>query len=389
MDFSKNIADVLLLYELSMAIGKTLDYRENCASFLKLFLARKGLTACWILNKSKGGYQCGYSLPETPYEVLPDAEFLKELSKGKETKIVLAAENNFFKDAPNAYREGSFTFFNLENQGLLAVHCNREEPFSDRELSQLRPIMRKFMHSLEGATVLARQQKLLNQLEDQNRRLNDYAHVVSHDLKSPLHNINTLAGWIADDHQEVLPEDAADKLRLIQENSERMEMLISGLLRYSSVSEPQGNAVEVNLNKVITEVLGTLTIPKEVSITVDEMPVVHGDPLHFVQLFQNLIDNAVKGMDKEEGKIHVGYKNEGQTPEFFVSDNGKGIDPKYHERIFKIFQKLDTGGTRSGIGLSIVQKIIDHYKGSIWLDSKVGEGSIFYFTLGTLQPDLQ
>jgi signal transduction histidine kinase len=384
MDFNKNISDILLLYELSMAIGKTLDYRENCANFLQLFLPRKGLTGAWILAKQGKGYKCNYAIPELPYEAPDNLEFLENMFMTEQAKIYLAQQSKLFRETPKAYHNGAFTIFNLKNQGILVVHSNRENPFSDRELNQLRPIMSKFMHSLQGATLLAQQQRLLQRLEDQNRRLNDYAHVVSHDLKSPLRNINILAKWIADDHGDVLPDQAAENLRLIQQNTERMERLIRGLLHYSSVSEPKGNMGRVGLNKLVKEILAKLSIPNNISISVGEMPDVYGFPNHFEQLFQNLIDNAVKAMDKKEGKIEVGFYPNTYPPEFFVADNGKGIDPKYHERIFKIFEKLDSGGTQSGIGLSIVQRIIEHYKGDIWLESEVGKGSTFHFILHPL-----
>ena len=382
MEVSRNITDILLLYELSMAIGKTLDFRENCATFLKLFLARKGLTAAWILQQEEGRMQCTYSLPDMPCEVPPPTDFFEGLGAEFDSRIFPAADDSPFSSAPAPYRHGTFTVFNLRSQGFLVVHSNRNDPFTEREMNQLRPIMRKLSHTLEGAATLARQQEIRLRLEEQNRRLNDYAHVVSHDLKSPLHNINTLAGWVMDDHEKCLPADALEKLRLIRTNTERMEQLISGLLSYSSVSDAQHNFRKVNLNRVVTEVLGLVSIPENVEMEIADLPEVYGDPLHFTQLFQNLLDNAIKSLDKPVGRINVGYREDQGTPEFFVADNGKGIDRKYHERIFKIFQKLDTDGTRSGIGLSIVQKIIEHYKGRIWLESQPGTGSTFYFTFG-------
>ncbi|MDG1571542.1 ATP-binding protein [Robiginitalea sp. M366] len=383
MDISKTISDILLLYELSMAIGKSVDYDENCSSFLKLFLARKGLTAAWILRRDEAGYECTYAMPLASCRTTPGNGYLAGLPEDFDAKILPANSAKLQWVTPVPYTDGSVTIFNLRNQGLLFVHSIREAPFTELELNQLRPIILKFSYSLEGSSIVANQQQLLKRLESQNRQLNDYAHVVSHDLKSPLHNINTLAGWVQDDHADTLSAEALKKLDLIRENTERMEKLISGLLNYSSVKEGSVEREEVDLYQTVKSVIGILPITKTTRVRVEPLPMVYGDPLHFQQLFQNLIDNAVKSLDKPKGQVEVGCDFQ-QTPAVFhIRDNGKGIDRKYHERIFQIFEKLDTEGTRSGIGLSIVQRIIEHYKGRIWLESQPGEGTTFFFTLGT------
>ena len=383
MDISKTISDILLLYELSMAIGKSVDYGENCSSFLKLFLARKGLTAAWILRRDEAGYECTYAMPLARCRTTPGNGYLAGLPKDFDAKILPANSSKLQWVTPVPFTEGSVTIFNLRSQGLLFVHSIREEPFTELELNQLRPIILKFSYSLEGSSIVANQQQLLKRLESQNRQLNDYAHVVSHDLKSPLHNINTLAGWVQDDHADTLSEEALNKLDLIRENTERMEKLISGLLNYSSVKEGSVEREEVDLYQTVKAVIGILPIPKNAGVSVEPLPVAYGDRLHFQQLFQNLVDNALKSLDKPKGLVKIGCDLKQNPPVFHVRDNGKGIDRKYHERIFQIFEKLDTEGTRSGIGLSIVQRIIEHYKGRIWLESQPGEGTTFFFTLGT------
>ncbi len=382
MEVNINIMDVLQLYELSMAIGKSLDYTENCRSFFKLFLTRKELNACWILKEDKGGYVCTYSIPDMECKKTPGNAFLKGLDADFESRIIPVGKRELENIVPTHLSKGSVTLLNLGAQGFLFVHSNRDLPFTERELHQLRPIIKKFGFSLEGNTILARREKLLAQLETQNKQLSDYAHVVSHDLKSPLRNINTLAVWLRDDHRKALPKEALQKIDLLLDNTDRMEKLISGLLSYSAVSEAGKDRQEVDLQKVVDEVISILPIPTDVEIQRDPLPKVFGDPVHFQQLFQNLIDNAIKSLENGKGIVKIGCDKQSGPPVFTVSDTGKGIDPKYHERIFRIFEKLDTDHTRSGIGLSIVQKILKHYNGRIWLKSSSGKGTTFYFTLG-------
>ncbi len=382
MKVEKNIMDVLQLYELSMAIGKSLDYTENCSSFLKLFLARKELRACWILKRKQKHYHCTYSLPDIECKQTPGNTFINSLDPGFESLILPAGDPALQYISPANLQQGSVAIFNLHSQGFLFVHSNRETPFTERELKQLRPIMQKLSFSLEGSFILDQREKLLLQLETQNQQLSDYAHVVSHDLKSPLRNINTLASWLQEDHGKALPKGAIQKIELMQENTERMEKLISGLLNYSSVRETENKAKEVDLEQVVEGVLGILPIPEGVEVKADPLPIAYGDPVHFQQLFQNLIDNAVKSLENSSGRIEIGCDISQTPPQFRVSDTGKGIALKYHKRIFRMFEKLDTDGTRSGIGLSIVSKILEHYQGKIWLHSKPGKGTTFYFTLG-------
>jgi signal transduction histidine kinase len=133
---------------------------------------------------------------------------------------------------------------------------------------------------------------------------------------------------------------------------------------------------------LIQEVLKTVLIPANIKVTMQEnLPIFFGNTLKFKQVFQNLIKNAIKFNDKEEGTIEVGLTEKNEYFEFFVKDNGIGIKEAYFDRIFKVFTKLESTSSSSGIGLSIVTKIIKYYKGAIWLESKEGIGTTFYFTI--------
>jgi len=227
-----------------------------------------------------------------------------------------------------------------------------------------------------------KKQELLEHLSQQNKALNEYAHVVSHDLKAPLINIHTLVSWFMDDNKDKITEDEYFPLQKVLFNVEKMDLLIKGILDYSTIDKIDTEDSLVNLNKTIEEVLQTLLIPEHITIKAqNNMPTLFGNTWRFKQVFQNLIQNAVKYCDKTQGRVEVGFTENEDMYQFFVKDNGIGINPNYFHKIFKIFTKLESTGSSSGIGLSIVEKIIKYYKGEIWVESKEGMGTVFYFTL--------
>ncbi|WP_010516788.1 sensor histidine kinase [Croceivirga radicis] len=228
----------------------------------------------------------------------------------------------------------------------------------------------------------AKKEELLQSLSEQNQALNEYAHVVSHDLKAPLINMHTLLSWYMQDKRESL--DRADKqtLKQVLFNVEKMDLLIKGILDYSTVDRISEEDTWVSTDLIINEVLQTLLVPEHITLQVQEpLPKLYGNTWRIRQVFQNLIQNAIKYSDKEKGKIAIGYFDRPEAYEFYVKDNGKGINQAYFDRIFKIFTKLDNTASSSGIGLSIVKKIVTHYKGEVWLESTEGLGSTFHFSL--------
>ncbi|CAA0235666.1 Two-component system sensor histidine kinase [Tenacibaculum maritimum] len=223
--------------------------------------------------------------------------------------------------------------------------------------------------------------QLLKKLEKSNDELNEYAHIVSHDLKSPLRSVYALTSWIKSDNEGKFDEMTLSNFNLIEETLEKMEQLISDVLTYSSI-DTVVEKQKVDLNEVLENLQKILFIPENISIKiVKKMPVVNGEITKFQQLFQNLISNAIKFNDKEKGIIQVDFIENKSFYQFSIQDNGIGIEQKYHDKIFKIFHFLKESSESTGIGLSIVKKIIDLYDGEIWLDSKPNEGTTFYFTI--------
>jgi light-regulated signal transduction histidine kinase (bacteriophytochrome) len=222
------------------------------------------------------------------------------------------------------------------------------------------------------------------QLEASNRELSDFAHSVSHDLKAPLRGISQLAGWIKEDYVKALDEGGQKKLDLLIGQTKHMHNLIDGILQYSRVGRVEAVERRVDLNQLVQETIELLAPPKNMRISVlNKLPTIVGVRTHFEQVFQNLLSNAMNFMDKAEGSVRIGCVEEEDEWQFSVADNGPGIEEKYYDKIFQIFQTLAPRDEveSTGIGLTLVKKAVEAWGGRIWVESKVGEGSTFFFTL--------
>ncbi|MFS4415300.1 sensor histidine kinase [Maribacter sp. 2307ULW6-5] len=227
-----------------------------------------------------------------------------------------------------------------------------------------------------------KKEELLSSLSRQNEELSEYAHVVSHDLKSPITNIHTLVSWFMADQKDKLTPEELRPLGLVLFNVEKMDSLIKGMLDYSTIGRVRSEEQVLDCNVLVQEVLEAITLPGETTISVeDNLPCITGNPWHVKQVFNHLIGNAITFSTSEKVVVHIGCTARDRYFEFFVRDNGMGIEKKYFDRIFKVFHKLDADSTSSGVGLSIVKRIIDVYQGAVWLESEPGVGSTFYFTL--------
>jgi len=225
-------------------------------------------------------------------------------------------------------------------------------------------------------------ENILKELEKSNSQLHEYAHIVSHDLKSPLRSIDALVSWIKTDNEGKFDEITLQNFDLLDATLHTMESLISDVLEYSSAGSQTHKVEEVDLNNTLTNLKKALFIPKNISVNVlKKLPILKGDKTKFQQLFQNFISNAIKFCDKEIGIIEIDCKEDTAFYQFSIKDNGIGIDKKYHDKIFEVFHSLNKREDSTGIGLAIVKKIVDLYEGNIWLESELHKGTIFYFTI--------
>ncbi len=220
-------------------------------------------------------------------------------------------------------------------------------------------------------------------LKEKNEELDQFAHIVSHDLKGPLRGIDNVVSWIEEDHKEEISPKIEEYLQLIKGRVIRTENLIQGILSYARIGKEIVPKEQIDVNELIEDVKDSLPENKNVSITLQEkLPTVYGERIPLFQVFTNLVSNGIKYNDKEKGEIRIYHKNLGDKYEFFVEDNGPGIPEQYHKRIFVIFQTLKERDSfeSTGVGLAIVKKILDKRGETINLRSKPGEGAIFSFT---------
>jgi len=224
------------------------------------------------------------------------------------------------------------------------------------------------------------------ELRRSNEDLQQFAYVSSHDLQEPLRTIVGYTQLLEHRCKEKLDDDAKEFMAYIVDAAQRMSALVNDLLSYSRVA----NVERVPLRRVETSgvVAGVeLNLMKAVSesgavIKSEDLPVVMGDETQLSQLFQNLIGNAIKYRGTDPPKIQIKAEDQGDYWLFSITDNGIGIDAAYHERIFGLFKRLhgrDVPGT--GLGLAICRKIVEKHQGRIWVESELGKGSVFYFTL--------
>ncbi len=220
-------------------------------------------------------------------------------------------------------------------------------------------------------------------LEQRNQELDQFAYVTSHDLKAPLRAIANLSEWIEEDLEDKLDQDTRDNMNLLRGRVHRLENLINGLLDYSRVGRLNSTPQSVDVAEMLAEIIDLLDVPDSCQIQIQEnMPTLVTEAIPLQQIFRNLISNAVKHSDCENSKIDISVQEFADYYEFAVADNGKGIDPKDHERIFTIFQTLEARDVKesTGIGLAIVKKAVENQGGEIKIESDLGTGSTFKFT---------
>ena len=254
------------------------------------------------------------------------------------------------------------------------------------------------------ATARARQlEERTEQLQAKNGELNDFLYVVSHDLRAPLINLAGFSGALRDGvtalddafREENLPRpsqwpelkrDIAESLEFIVRGVEKMDFLVQKLLELSRIDSRPNTAEAVELKPLLDQIVDSLRFmiaERRIAVRVDPLPVVRGDPVRISQVFANLLDNAVK-YSKPHGdtSVHVGCELRDGTPRFFVRDTGVGIRPQDQSKIFRLFARIGGSGIPGdGMGLTAVKKILEKHGGRIWVESALGEGSTFWFTL--------
>jgi light-regulated signal transduction histidine kinase (bacteriophytochrome) len=236
--------------------------------------------------------------------------------------------------------------------------------------------------TIEIIKINKQREELLNSLEKQNQSLNEYAHIVSHDLKSPLRSIHSLITWIKEDNEKKFDEKTGNYFSLIQKKVEKMNHLIQGILTYTKIDKVNIIKEEVELNDLVNNIVNMIFIPSHVEVIIkNKLPKIRNDAFRMQQLFQNLISNAINFNDKPSGFVEIACEEQKEHYIFSIKDNGVGISKKNQEKIFQIFESITIDEKSTGIGLSIVKRILDNSNEKIWIDSQENIGTTFYFTI--------
>jgi PAS domain S-box-containing protein len=252
----------------------------------------------------------------------------------------------------------------FDKEGAIARYVRVESEITERKLAEVR--IAEYYKYLEKA----------------NKELDKFAYVVSHDLKAPLRAISNLTIWIEEDIGDKFTEDTKAHFKMLKGRVDRMEGLINGILDYSRADRVKTPNVQVSVSQLISEISEMVISDENVKLNVkNKLPNIFTEKMKLQQVFSNLITNAIKHNNKEVPTIDIYCKDEGDDYRFEVVDNGPGIEKKFHDKIFVIFQTLQARDTfeSTGVGLAIVKKIVDEVGGKIWVESELDKETRFIF----------
>jgi PAS domain S-box-containing protein len=280
--------------------------------------------------------------------------------------------------------------------GIIALDGHQYGKFSERHAQLAVTYANQVAIALENARLFSDLQaelsvrtKLISELENKNAELERFTYTVSHDLKSPLFTIRGFLGYLEQDALSNNYERFKSDLQRITDATNKMQTLLNELLELSRIGRVKNEPMHLSLEELAREAADLVQgriMERGIAVHIDaNLPCVYGDRPRLVEVLQNLLDNAAKFMgDQRKPQIEIGQSGEDAErgmPIFYVRDNGMGVAPDHHDRIFGLFNKLDPRTDGTGVGLALVKRIIEVHGGRIWIQSEVGKGSTFFFTL--------
>lgn len=370
------------------ALAESERLYRNVVNSVKEVVFQIDKTGCWIFLSAAWIDITGFSIDESLGKSFTNLMYGEEEQfKGRKlfTSVISGEEEYFQYEFRILTQNGNFRW--LEMYAQLENNSGGEQigvygTLNDvTERKQTQAVLQARADELAQINLILLQ--TTRELEKRNKELDQFAYVTSHDLKAPLRAIANLSEWIEEDLQEVITPDTQKQMNLLRGRVHRMEALINGLLKYSRIGRVKTEPETVNVSQLLAEIIDSLAPPQEFTIEiVGEMPTLVTEKIPLQQVFSNLISNAIKHHDREDGKVTIEVKEQDIFYEFAVSDDGMGIAEQYHNKIFVIFQTLESRDKRenTGIGLAIVKRIVNELGGNISLESEVGKGTTFRFT---------
>lgn len=249
------------------------------------------------------------------------------------------------------------------------------------ELSQLRKEHEALQVSYQQLESKATQ--LANESQAANKELSEFVYMTSHDLKSPLLAVSSLASWIREDLEDVLTEGTREYMDLLERRVSRMEALLEVLLQFSRVKRQMSQPEPVDVALLIQEIIERLAPPAEFQIEIaPNMPLIVVEKAKLEQVFLQLLSNAIKHHKKPNGRVQISASIQEQFHKFTIQDDGPGIAPRFHQKIFELGQTLQSRDEveGAGMGLTLAKKIVEHFGGQITVTSEEGQGAVFCFT---------
>ena len=315
------------------------------------------------------GYTKNELLDMTPLDLYLNSSSTRNMVSEMFKKGCAMAENiQVAKDGRQIPVELNTTLFELEGKNIVLSisRDNTERKKSEKDLK-----------------------KVITELERSNKELQSFAYITSHDLQEPLRTIASYAQLLKRRYEGQLDSDADDFIEFMVNGAARMKKMINGLLDYSRVGTKGGKFTEFEAENALNYALsnlGSAISENNAEISHDELPLISADESQIIRVFQNLIGNAIKfRKESVKPKIHISANKKGNEYIFSVSDNGIGLEEQYSDQIFEVFKRLHAIDEYqgAGIGLAVVKRIIDRHGGRIWVESELGKGSTFYFTISS------
>jgi signal transduction histidine kinase/putative methionine-R-sulfoxide reductase with GAF domain len=394
-DVQQRVSEFSALAEVSSSISGSLEVDDVLKQMMKALVRILGVSGCRVQLLGKDSRVLEYPLGTfPPLDWLAIGKHRQTLLEQGEPVLIknLAESLPGVVDAHARKLAGALLAHPVTSRerviGVLYAWWEEARDISRHDQQVVVTIASQAASVIENARMYEESIVNTRQLEKVNEELESFVFTVSHDLKSPIASIQGFSSILLDEYKQHLDETAQHYLERIQINANQMERLIADLLDLSRIGRVVNPFEEVPALDIINHALTDFAYPleeKKIRLHIQEdMPVIWCDPQRLSQVFTNLIGNAIKFTGNQpQPQIEIGCDDKGSHVLFFVKDNGIGIDEKYHEKIFGLFQGLHNlkGAGGTGVGLTIVRRIVDNHGGKVWVESSEGNGATFYFTL--------